>query len=61
MKLPNTYEKYGNIHIPYQYKQVIQNLSKNNDIVIMKQDKVRGVVILDKPKYMEKWLAILNT
>ena len=42
-------------------KQVINDLAKNNNIVIMKQDKGRRVVIMDKAKYQEKCLAPLNT
>ena len=34
-------------------KQVINDLAKNNNIVIMKQDKGRRVVIMDKAKYQE--------
>ena len=34
---------------------------KRNDIVIIKQDKGRGVVIMDKSKCTEKGLAILST
>ena len=40
---------------------MIQNLSKNKEIVILKQDKGGGVVILDRRKYMEKCLTILST
>ena len=40
---------------------MIQNLSKNKEIVILKQEKGRGIVILDRGKYMEKCLSILNT
>ena len=36
-------------------------LSKNNNIFIMKQDKGRGVVILDNTKYIDKCLSILAT
>ena len=36
------------------------NLRKRNDIIIMKQDKGRGVVIMDKSKYTEKGLTILS-
>ena len=47
---------------PYlKYNQVIQNLSKNKEIVILKPDKGRGVVILDRTKYMENCLSILST
>ena len=40
---------------------MIQNLSKNKEIVILKQDKGKGVVVLDRSKYMEKCLSILST
>ena len=33
---------------------------KRNDIVIMKSDEGRGVVIMDKSKYTEKGLTILS-
>ena len=59
-KLRRTFENYGKIRVNYKYKQVINDLSKNNNIVIMKQDKEMGVVIMDKTKYHEKYLALLN-
>ena len=34
---------------------------KINDIVIIKQDKGSGVVIIDKIKYAEKRLTMLST
>ena len=60
-KLRSTYEKYRKINVPYKYKKVIDNLSKNKKIVVMKQDKGKGVVILDRTKYTEKFMALLNT
>ena len=60
-KLSSTCEKYSQINVPYKYKKVIDNLSKNKNIVILKQDKGRGVVILDTTKYTEKCMALLNT
>ena len=42
-------------------KKIIDNLSKNKNIVILKQDKGRGVVILDTTKITEKCMALLNT
>ena len=60
-KLRSTCEKYSKIHVPYKYKKVINNLSKNENIVILKQDKGRSVVILDRAKYTEKYMALLNT
>ena len=60
-KLRSTCEKYSKIHVPYKYKKVINNLSKNENIVILKQDKGRSVVILDRAKYTEKCMELLNT
>ena len=47
--------------MPYEYRSIVENLSKNDSIVIMKQYKGRGVVIMDKLKYTEKCLEMLNT
>ena len=41
-------EKYYNVKIPFQYWQAVKRLSNNKDIVILKQDKGRGVVILNR-------------
>ena len=41
-------------------KRVINNLSKREDIITMKQDKGRRVVIMDKTKYTDKCLALLS-
>ena len=60
-KLRSTCEKYSKIDVPYKYKKVICNLSKDKNIIILKQDKGRGVVILDTTKYTEKCMALLNT
>ena len=55
-KIRRTCEKYYQIKVPYRYRKAIDTLSKNNSIIIMKQDKGRGVVILDCTKYIEKML-----
>ena len=60
-KLRSTCEKYSKINVSYKYKKVIDNLSKNKNIVILKLGKGRGIVILDTTKYTEKCMAILNT
>ena len=60
-KLRSTYEKYSNVYMPYEYRGIVENLSKNDSIVIMKQDKERDAVIKDKHKYTKKGLETLNT
>ena len=59
-KLRSTYEKNSKINVPYKYK-VIDKLSKNKNIAILKQGKGRGVVILNTTKYTEKCMGLLNT
>ena len=60
-KLRNSCEKYSKIKTPSEDEQTIKNLSKNTNIKIIKQDKGRGVIIMDTPVYQEKCLTILNT
>ena len=60
-KLRNTCEKYCNDKFPNYQKIFINNLYKREDVIIMKQDKGSGVVIMDKTKYTEKCLALLST
>ena len=45
----------------FRYRQVIKRLLNNKGIVILKQDKGRGVVILSGSKYIEKCLSIVNS
>ena len=60
-KLCHTCEKYSQIKVPYQYRTVINNLHRNKNLAILKQDKGRGIVILDKNKYIEKFISIVTT
>ena len=46
--------------VPYKYQQTVKELSKYQNILIMKQDKGRGVIIMGKSKYQEKCLMILE-
>ena len=50
-KLRNSCEKDYNVKVSKHQSNVTNNLMKRNDTVIMKQDKGRGVVIMDKSKY----------
>ena len=57
-KWRSTCERYSKIHVPYKYKTIIEGLSKNQSICVMKQDKGRGVAVMDRSKYTEKCLSI---
>ena len=50
-------ENYTTINVPYKQSR----LSKSENMIIIKQDKRREVVIKDKPKYNEKCLLCLDT
>ena len=60
-KLLSTCEKYNNIKVPYKHKQLIKKLAKNRDIIILRQDKGKGLAIMDRGKYTEKCLNMLNS
>ena len=49
------------IQVLYKCKKIISRLSKNQSICIMKEDKGRGVAVMDKSKYTKKSLHILQT
>ena len=60
-KLLSTCEKYNNIKVPFKHRQVIKRLAENKNIMLLRQDKGKGVVIMDKGKYTEKCLDLLNS
>ena len=60
-KLLSTCDKYAKIIVPYKHRKIVKKLSKWNDVVILKADKGKGVVIIDRGKYTKKCSDILNT
>ena len=60
-KLRNTWEKYTKIKEPYKYRKIINELRKREDIAVLKADKGRDVVIMNRDKYHEKCLELLDT
>ena len=59
-KRRRTCENYSWIKVSYKYQKIIDNNSRNKDIIIINQDKGYGVVILDKKDYTEKCINILD-
>ena len=59
-KIRSTCHKYSKIWVPYKYQTIINNLSKNTNSKIHKQDQDRGVVLSDSSKYTEKGLSNLD-
>ena len=60
-KLQNMCEKYTKTKVPYKYRKIINDLRKRQDIVVLKADKGRGIVIMNRDKYHEKCLEKLDT
>ena len=60
-QLRSKFEKYYKVKIPFRQRQAIEKLSNNKDLVVLKQDKEREVVILIRSKYIEKYLSIAKS
>ena len=60
-KLRNTCEKYSKVKVSYRHRKIVWELSKDENIVTLKQYKGRGVVVMDKYKYIEKRISLLTT
>ena len=60
-KLRNTSERYSKVQVPYKYKKLIHQLSRNKDLYILKQGKGRAVVLMGRTKYTNKCLELLHT
>ena len=54
-------QNYLKLKVPYKHQKIINKLSRNTDIIILRQDKGRGVTILDRKDYIQKCVSILNT
>ena len=59
-KFLETYNKYTSVRLPDDHLTVLNSLYRNRNIVILHQDKGRGVVILDKTGYVSKAEEFLN-
>ena len=60
-KLRNICDRYNCIRVPYKFQKITGKLSRNNCIMALKQDKGRGVVVIDRKTYTEKYVNLLNT
>ena len=47
--------------IPYRCEEIIKKLSNNKDIIILRQDKGHGVIVLNRTRYIEKCSNILTS
>ena len=56
----DTFRDYSKVKINSEDKGVIESLYKNDKIVVLRQDKGRGVVILNRSDYITKCETFLN-
>ena len=54
-------EKYNRVKVAFKYREMINMSSNNSSIILLRQDKGRGTVIIDQKKYTKKCLNMLNT
>ena len=47
--------KHSDANLLPEEKEALENLKKDNTIVICKPDKTKGVTILNKSDYIDKW------
>ena len=60
-KLRHTCEKYSQIEVPSKYHTIIDNLRRNKEFVILKEDKGKGGISLHTTVYIDKCLSMVNT
>ena len=52
IKLRNICDRYSCIRVPYKFQKIVEKLSRNSSMVL-KQDKGRGVVVIDRKTYTD--------
>ena len=50
----DAFNKYSKLSVPQEDRKIIEKLYKNPDLTILRQDKGRGVVILNRVDYLTK-------
>ena len=58
--LRNIYDRYNCICVPYKFFKITEKMSRNKSIMILKQDKGREIVVIDRKKYTEKCFIQLD-
>ena len=58
--LLNACKNYTQVKVPYKYRKVVKSLSENESICLLKQDKGRGIVVVDRKDYIEKCEEMLK-
>ena len=54
-------KKYNRVKLPFKYREIINKLSNNSNIILLRQDKGRDIVVIDRKKYTEECMDMSNT
>ena len=49
-KLRSTCEKYSNIKVPHTQRKIISDVSKRDNVILLKKNKGQGVVVIDRSR-----------
>ena len=60
-KLRHICNRYICIRVPYKFRITADKLSRNSSIKVLKQDKGKEVVMIDRKTYTEEYLSLLHT
>ena len=60
-KLRNIRDRYNRIRVRHKFQKIVEQLLRNKSTMVLKQDKGRGVVVIDRKKYTEKCINLLHT
>lgn len=58
-KMRITCEKYSCANVPYKYREIVSY--QETKVLVMKQDKRGGIVIMNRGKYFDRCLTMLKT
>ena len=59
-KLRNICDRYNHIRVLYKFQKIVKQLSRKKSIMVLKQDKGRDIVVIDRKKYTEKSISLLH-
>ena len=54
-KLRNICDKSNRIRVSYKFRKIVEKKSRDKNMMVLKEDKGRGVIVTDGKKYIEKW------
>ena len=59
-KLWSAYEKQNRVKVPFKNREMISKLADISNIILLRQDKRKGIVVIDRKKHTEKCMDMLN-